>query len=258
MNKRTLNRMQSAIKKFDKVVTTLREHDVSEADTVVAVNDMLADIFGFDKYLELTGEYQIRGTYCDIAVKIDNKVRYLIEVKAANIKLSSKHIKQAVDYGANEGIDWVVLTNGTEWHIYRITFTKPIDHEEIAVFNINDIDMRKEEDQRKVYLLSREALNVGAMEQYHEQAQKFNPYTIAYLITQEKVLNSIRLEFKRIFGNKITNDEITKIIKEEIVKRDIVDGDKAKEVSSKIRRINNKLAKLKEKKPVPEPESQPI
>lgn len=247
MNKRTLNRITAAIKKFDKIVITLREHDVSEADTVVAVNDMLADIFGFDKYLELTGEYQIRGTYCDIAVKIENKVRYLIEVKAANVKLNEKHIKQAVDYGANEGIEWVVLTNGTEWRLYRITFAKPIGHELIAAFNINEIDMRKEDDQRKVYLLSREALIVGAMEQYHEQAQKFNPYTIAHLITQEKVIKSIRLEFRRIFETKITDDEIIKIIKEEIFVRDITQSDKAKETATKIKRINNKLIRNKAK-----------
>lgn len=45
------------------------------------VKDLLSEVFGFDKYAELTSEL-IRGTYCDLAVKLDGKPRVLIEVKA--------------------------------------------------------------------------------------------------------------------------------------------------------------------------------
>jgi hypothetical protein len=44
-----------------------KDRDVSEADTVTIVKDLLAEVFGYDKYAELTGEFAIRGTYCDLA-----------------------------------------------------------------------------------------------------------------------------------------------------------------------------------------------
>jgi hypothetical protein len=47
----------------------------------LVVKDMLADIFGFDKYNEVTSEHQIRGTFCDLAIRIDGKVQFLIEAK---------------------------------------------------------------------------------------------------------------------------------------------------------------------------------
>ena len=34
------------------------------------VKDLLAEVFGYDKYAELTSEHAIRGTYCDLAVKV--------------------------------------------------------------------------------------------------------------------------------------------------------------------------------------------
>ncbi len=90
-----LDRLQTTLKTFQNIASIQKSRDVSEADTVTLVKDMLADMFGFDKYLELTSEQQIRGTYCDLAVKIDGKIRYLIEVKSAGIALNDSHLRQA-------------------------------------------------------------------------------------------------------------------------------------------------------------------
>ncbi|MCP3402852.1 hypothetical protein [Bradyrhizobium sp. CCGB20] len=32
------------------------------------------------------------------------------------------HVKQAIDYAANKGIEWVVLTSGAHWRIYKVYF----------------------------------------------------------------------------------------------------------------------------------------
>jgi predicted type IV restriction endonuclease len=88
---------------------------VNESDTVIIVTDMLCYVFGYDKYSEITSEFAVKGTYCDLATKIDGKVECLIEVKAAGLDLKENHTKQAVDYAANMGVDWVVLTNGCTW-----------------------------------------------------------------------------------------------------------------------------------------------
>jgi len=56
------------------------------------VTDMLAEIYGYDKYSEVTRELAIRGTYCDLATRIDGKFQMLIE--------------------ANQGVECVALSNG--------------------------------------------------------------------------------------------------------------------------------------------------
>ncbi len=96
---------------------------------VMIVTDMLAEVFGYDKYSDVTAEYAIRSTSCDLATKLDGTVQALIEVKAVGLDLKDLHVKQAVDYAANQGVDWVVLTNGLRWRIYNVIFGKPISQE---------------------------------------------------------------------------------------------------------------------------------
>jgi hypothetical protein len=54
---------------------------------------------------------------CDLAIKIDNKIRFIIEVKAAGLDLKEDHIRQQCDYGSNSGVEWVILTNSNDWKV---------------------------------------------------------------------------------------------------------------------------------------------
>ncbi len=231
----------------------MRERDVSEADTVTVVKDMLEDVFGYDKYLELTGEYQIRGTYCDLAVKIDNKIKYLIEVKPAGTQLNDGHLRQAIDYAAKEGLEWVVLTNGVSWHLHRVKFGKPVTHEEVAGFSVLEIDLRKEDDRNKMFLLSRESINEGAMDAYHQHSQLLNSYTLGQIVISDAVVSVVRREFRKLFPEiKVDKEDIATLLQDEVLKRDIIENDKAKDAKTKIKRAQKKSAKRKAaKKPKP-------
>ena len=120
-------RLTAGIKKFKPILEIAKSRDINESDTVVIVTDVLSDVFGYDKYAEITSEYSVRGTYCDLATRVNGSLQYLIEVKAISEELKDSHIKQAVDYGANEGIDWVILTNAVRWMVFKVTFGKPVD-----------------------------------------------------------------------------------------------------------------------------------
>ena len=128
-------RLISTVPKFQKILSSAKERDVNESDTVTIITDMLEEVFGFDKYAEITREYAIQGNYCDLAIKVDKKIDYLVEVKAIGISLKQNHIKQAINYAATEGIKWVVLTNGLIWDIYRVTLSDKINSE--LIFNID-------------------------------------------------------------------------------------------------------------------------
>src|SRR4051812_34306163 len=121
LSKKTIERITVGLKRFQPVLQSAKDRDVNESDTVVIVADLLQDVFGYDKYAEITSEHMIRGTFCDLAVKLDGALALLIEVKAIGLELKDAHIKQAVDYAANQGCDWVVLTNGIVWRVYKVT-----------------------------------------------------------------------------------------------------------------------------------------
>ena len=75
--KKTQDRLIAGLRRYQPIVRKLAERDISEADTVTVIKDLPCDIFGYDKYAELTSEQQIRGTFCDLAIRVEGKVHYL-------------------------------------------------------------------------------------------------------------------------------------------------------------------------------------
>lgn len=238
------DRVVAGVKKFMPVLNSARTKDVNESDTVVIVTDILSEIFGYDKYHEVTSEYAIRNTYCDLAIKIDGKVKLLIEVKAIGLDLKDDHVKQAIDYGANEGIEWVILTNGQKWQIFRVGFTKPISKELIYEINFLNLNLKSESTIEQIYYICREALSKSLLEEFHLQKQALSKYTVGQLMLTEPILDSIKRELKKISpGIKIENDEILTVLQIDVLKRDVLEGDKALEAKKKIAKAQNQAQK---------------
>ena len=216
---------------------------------------MLSRVFGFDKFLEITSEYKVKGTFCDLAVKIDENVKYLIEVKAIGLDLKETHIRQAVGYGAQHGIQWVVLTNGVNWQIYRIKFERPVGRELLCAFNILDLNPRKKDDQEILYLLCKEGLSKDVIEKYHEHLMSVNKYIISAILQSDTGLNMLRRELKRVSpGTRVETDEIKSILITDVLKRDVVEGDSIKEARTRVKKASTrKLLKVKPKPPKPSP-----
>lgn len=245
---RIADRLQTGLKRFQTILQTAKSRDVNESDTVIIITDILADVLGYDKYSEITSEFVIRGTYCDLATKIDSKLQYLIEVKAINSDLKDSYVKQAVDYAANQGIDWVVLTNGIEWRAYKIIFNKPIDQELVLEFDILKLNPKNEENLELLYFLSREGWVKSTISAYHSQKQVLSRFYIGALILGDAVIDTIRRELKKISPDiKIENEQIQRVLTQEVIKRDVVEGEKAEEAMKKINKTFTRIQKMREK-----------
>ncbi len=192
------DRLSAGIKRFQPILTSAKSRDVNESDTVIIVTDMLAEIFGFQKYSEITSEYSIRGTFVDLAIKLDGSLQLLIEVKAIGLQLKESYIKQAVDYGANQGAEWVVLTNGAFWQIYKISFGKPISQELVLEIDFLNLNPKKSDDAEGLYLLTREGIAKSMLGEYHAQRLALSRYFIGATVLSEPVLDVIRRELRRI------------------------------------------------------------
>jgi len=239
--KKVLDRFAKAVPKFQKVLPIAKDRDVNESDTVAILTDIFSEVFGYDKYLELTSEFAIRSTFCDVAIKIDEKVQFLIEAKAIGIDLKETHIKQAVDYGANHGVQWVVLTNGIEWQIYRIRFEQPINYDLVCSYDFLTLNPRDEKDQESLFILSKEALAKNTREDFYEKVQSVNRFVIGALILNDVLLNTIRRELRKLSeGIRIDTSDVEQIIRNEVLKRDIVEGEDAELAQTRVNRFYKK------------------
>jgi Type I restriction enzyme R protein N terminus (HSDR_N) len=120
------DRLRAAVRRFSKPLAELAARDANEGDTRLLVTDFLCDGLGFDKYADLTTEYQVKGEFADYGLRIDRDLVAFIEVKRVATKLSVKHLRQVEMYAVNEGVEWVILTNGSAWQVYHITGGLPV------------------------------------------------------------------------------------------------------------------------------------
>lgn len=241
--KKVQDRLVAGLRRYQPIVKKLKERDVSEADTVTVIKDMFCDIFGYDKYTELTSEQQIRGTFCDLAIRVNEKIHYLAEVKSAGTNLSEGHLRQAVNYGAHHGIEWVILTNAVSWKIYRIKFSQPISWDEVCCFDVADLSTRSGEDLAKLYMLSRESVATDVLQAFHRQSQILNRYVVAELLQSEAMLGALRKEFKRLFDVKASPEELRGILVTDVVKRDTLDGEGPVAAKATVKKANSALAR---------------
>jgi predicted type IV restriction endonuclease len=247
--KKAVDRFIKNIPRFQKVLQTAKDRDLNESDTVSVLNDIFGEVLGYDKYLEVTSEFAIRSTHCDLAIKVEDKIQFLVEAKAIGIDLKETHIRQAVDYGANQGMQWIVLTNGINWRIYRIRFEQPINYDLVCSFDFLALNPRDERDQECLFMLSKEGLAKKARDDFYEKVQSVNRYVIGSLILAQPVLITIIRELKKLSsGVKIDIAEVEQIIRTEVLKREVVAGDEAETAQARVKKFLKKGASLSRKK----------
>jgi hypothetical protein len=242
-------RISSQLKKYQGILADAQARDVSESDTVVIIVDMLADILGYKKYGgEITTEHSIRGTYVDLAVKVGNDIRFLVEAKAIGSSLKENHVKQAIDYGANNGIEWIVLTNGVSWQVYKVHFKQPIDKSMVFEFDALLGNPKSPQVIECLGNLSREGFAQSSMTEFFQQRQVTSKFSVAALLVSDPVLSLLRREIRRLSpGCKVETHDLQALLQTEVLKRDVFDGEEAKQAGDFLKKAMRAALRAKAK-----------
>src|SRR3990170_3605874 len=250
-------RLADGIKRFQPIISSAKARDANESDTSMIVTDMMAELFGYDKYSEITKELAIRGTYCDLATKIEGKFQMLIEVKAVGIDLKENHIKQAVDYASNKGIEWVALTNANNWKVFKVIFSKPIDFEIVLDIDLLTLSFKNETHLESIFLLTRESMLKSGLYAYHDQIQATNKFYLGAIILSDSVLEAIRRELRRITPDiKVLIEDLRNVLIQDVLKREVIEGEKADIAKKKVHKVARKLLRAKKENSASEPSSE--
>ncbi len=217
---------------------------MNESDTVVIVTDVLQEVFGYDKYSEITSEHAIRSTFCDLAVKIDGSLAFLVEVKAVGLELRDQFVKQAVDYAANQGVEWVVLTNGATWRVYKVSFAKPIEHEVVVDLDLTAMTHRSTADVELLGLLAKEGWQKAQLGDYLAQKQALSRFTLGAVLLSDSVLAVVRRELKRLSPDvRVDVEDVRAAIRDAVLKREVIEGEKADTARKQLQKAANRAAK---------------
>lgn len=238
-------RLATAIPKFRKILLQASKKDVNEADTVTIVADMLEEIFGFDRYSEITREYAIRGTYCDLAIKSERKIKYLVEVKSIGTSLKDVHLRQAIDYAAKEGVEWVVLTNGMVWDVYKVKVDGKVSDRNLFTINFEEVNLRNDEHQAHLFSLCKRGVQRGVMKEISEHKESVNRYIVGAIIQSEQVVSIVRRKVREESGIKVEEDTIRNLIRNEVIKREVLESEDGRKAEKRMRRQQRAKEKSK-------------
>ncbi len=199
------------LKKYSKITEAAKKRGLNESDTSNIVNDMLGEVFGFDKFFDVTTEYKIRGQYADYGVKIEDKLIFLIEIKAICVPLNENHIFQAASYASTEGVEWVVLTNLEEWRIYHLSFGSRIDQELVVQFNLIE-EGKSVKIFDKASCLHKEGIKKGLLKKLWTNKVALSEWNLKKVLFGKSIVNSIRRELSKITGVKIGENDVTDLL----------------------------------------------
>lgn len=207
------NRLRAAMKRFSKALTDLHQRDANEADTRLFVTDFLCDAFGYDKYTELSTEYRVKGEYVDYGISLDNDMLAFVEVKRMNTNLGVKHLRQAQNYAVNEGVEWVILTNGAQWQVYHLSGGLPIATD--LAFEVDLLDQTTVSGKvDMLFYLTRDSLKRGRLAELWQAKRATSPKSLASVLLSEPVVDAVRKELKKMTGYRVQAEEIMRLIKE--------------------------------------------
>jgi len=254
---RVTERLVAGIKKFKPVLSAAHENKENESNTVIIITDMLSEVFGYAKYTEITSEISIRGTFCDLATQIEKKIQTLIEAKAIHYDLNSAHVTQAVAYAATKSVEWVMLTNGIIWQVYKVIVDKSVDHEKIVEIDFLNLDHHDTDQLEMIFRLTKEGWAKSALSDYYDQRQALSKYSIAAVLSTDSVLSAIRKNLKLLSPDtKITAEQIQSVLEKEVVNAELLQGDKADEARRKVMKASKRVEReTVEKVPVTVAES---
>lgn len=188
-----LSKLKSYRRKY---LVEKKYHDLDESATRIMVNNLLIDALGYKELEEVKTEYVIKGTYADYVIQVGRKKHIIVEVKAVQLDLCEKHLRQAVNYAANEGIDWVLLTNGRCYELYRVIFGKPITCRKVCGFDLSDKEQVKKSVNCFIYLTRKSALT-DHLEKYWKKFRALEPTNLARHLYALEVVRFLRRRLKK-------------------------------------------------------------
>ena len=199
--------MLASVKDYRKKFLFNKTQELDESGTRLMINHFLTDILGYESLEEIKTEYMIRGTYADYVVQTKGTRHFLVEVKALSLNLSDKHLRQAINYGANEGIEWALLTNGRSFELYKIIFDKPIDYKKVWTIDLMEIEGVKASLEQLEFLHC-DAVNKKSLDELWNRHSALDPYTLGGLLYSESIIGFIKKELKKKYNCKFEDEDL--------------------------------------------------
>lgn len=160
----------------------------------------LETVLGY-KSSDIKTEYPALGGKIDIALMQDDRVFLVIECKGIRSPLNKSVRNQAAGYAVCCQAEWIVLTNGRNWKLYRIVPQQGKDPHFLEIFDVAllDEDGVSELDAENLYLLTSRAVFGSDLEKMSHLIACTSKKQLFKALESERVIKALRMEMASMY-----------------------------------------------------------
>jgi hypothetical protein len=148
----------------------------------VVIDFLLA--LGYDRDEDLDFEHWVENKKADIAIKVHNVPKIIVECKSPEINLNN-YVDKALSYAYGQQIKYVLLTNGKEFRLYLSFIENVVDPKDRLLMEPILITNLKERFEEINEVLSKKSLVQQTLDQWSEKKSK----EIMQTITPQRLLS---------------------------------------------------------------------
>ena len=165
-------------------------------------------------------EFLVKGDFADYGIRIDKQLIAFIEVKRCTQKLGIRQLRQVQMYAVNEGVEWMILTNGQVWQVWHLTGGLPVVMDlALEVDLLNDATAVQKTD--ALFHLSKGAIKRRLLDELWRAKAATSPKSLASVMLSESVIEALRKELRRQTGYNGDPSELKKTVCEEIIRPEL-------------------------------------
>jgi hypothetical protein len=96
-----------------------------------------------------------------------------------------------------------------------------------------------------LFLLTRESMVKSALTAYHDLAQATNKFFLGAVVLSGAVVETIRRELRRLSDVKVEIEGLRSALKQEVLKREVIEGDKAETAGRSVSKAAGKALRAR-------------
>lgn len=222
INRKIQERLRAGLRCFKPLLKAAKERDASRAATLAL--DLLSDLFGFDRYSEVTSELDNREAVYDFAIHSGNSVAMLIRISPVCSAPDDRYLLATAQHALLHGVEWIVLTNGISWQVHHVEDTGKTRPETpiVLAFDLSHMQPGRDSHIETLFLLTREGHKSAGLNHFRLRLEVTNRHYLGAMMLSDPVVTAVRRELRKLNpGLQITPLEIRENLAKGVLRPDV-------------------------------------
>ena len=247
-------RIKAALRRFKPLLKAARERDAGRADTATLALDLLTELFGYDRYSEITSELDNKESVFDFSIQTEGQPRMLVRVSPIGMAPDDRYLLATAQYAQMNGVDWITMTNGIAWQVHHVEDVGANAPETpvVLAFDLLQMQPGREAHLGTIHLLTREGHEKAGLSHFKLRLEMTNRHYLGAMVLSDAVVASVRRELQKLNPDlRVTPAELRENLAKGVLRPDIVQSNETRSLMVHLQKV--KEAELEERRKAADP-----